>query len=144
MDAIRNFFWKVREALCVHPKWAFPILSLSIGYRTVGAFTQHARDYDSSDDRQFTVRRWGARLTVGGGDEKSLYWNAALFIRVNAPFGLWIGARLGANRLFQTGIGYKLSGYLGANFRIQTDESAAAGTTGPNSGQERGWQDGPK
>jgi hypothetical protein len=139
-----NVLDRIREALAIHPKWAFPIVSLSLGYRTVGEFTQHARDYDSSDDRQYTVRRWGARITLGSGDEKSLYWNAALYVRVNAPFGVWIGVRLSESRIFQTGIGFKLSGVLGANFRFQTDDSAAAGVTGPNYGQERGWWDGTK
>jgi hypothetical protein len=137
-----NLLDRIREKLAIHPRWAFPLVSLSLGYRTVGEFTQHARDYDSSDDRHFVVRRWGARITLGSGDEQSLYWNAALFVRVNAPFGFWLGVRLGGDKLFQCGIGYKLSGVLGANFRVQTDDSAAAGTTGPNYGQERGWWDG--
>jgi len=133
---------RIREALAIHPRWAFPILSLSLGYRTVGYFTQHAADYDSSDDRKYVVRRWGARATLGGGDERSLYWNAAFFIRINAPFGVWFGVRLGADRLFQCGVGYKLSGYVGGNFRLQTDNSSFTGVTGPNYGQERGWWDG--
>jgi len=132
---------RTREALAIHPRWAFPILSLSLGYRTVGDFTQHAADYTSTDDRQYTVRRWGARITLGSGDEKSLYWNSALFIRLNFV-GLWIGVRLGADRIFQCGLGYKLSGYVGGNFRLQTDESAERGTTGPQYGMERGWWDG--
>lgn len=139
-----NLLDRIRNATKLHPRWCFPILSLSLGYRTVGEFTQHNRDYDSTDDEHFTVRRWGARLTLGSGDEKSLYWNAALFIRVNAPLGVWLGIRVGSDRIFQTGIGYKLSGVIGANFRLQTDDSAAEGTTGPNYGQERGWWDGTK
>lgn len=137
-----EFLDRIRTALKLHPKWCFPIVSVSLGYRTSGEFTQHNADYDSSDDQHFVIRRWGARATLGSGDEKSLYWNSALFVRVNAPFGVWISVRLTKDFIFQTGIGYKLSGVLGANFRLQTDDSSAAGTTGPNYGQERGWWDG--
>lgn len=133
---------RIRHATKLDPRWCFPIVSLSLAYRTVGEFTQHNAPYDSSDDETFWVRRWGARLTLGGGDERSLYWNAALFVRINLPFGVWFGVRLGEKRLFQCGIGYKLSGVLGANFRFQTDDSSAAGVTGPNYGQARGWWDG--
>jgi len=132
----------------MNPKWCVPIVSIAVGYKCENSFTQHGREHDSTDDVQIILQRWGARITFGAGDSGSLYHNAAFFFRFNLPFGVWFGIRWkdepGKKSYFQGGIGFKLSGNLGANFRFQSDESAAEGTNGPNYGQATGWWDGPK
>lgn len=72
----------------------------------------------------------------------SLYYNGILFVRLNWPFGVWVQLKWSRNHRFQTGFGVKLNGRLGVNFRHQSTESAAAGTTGANSGQAQGWERG--
>lgn len=71
--------------------------------------------------------------------DQSLFYNAQFFLRLSLPFGLFFGMRLSQNHLFQCGIGWKGNGRLGLLFRFQTDESAAAGVTGANTGQSSGW-----
>ena len=69
----------------------------------------------------------------------SLFYNGVLFIRLCLPFGLFFHFRPVRNQLFQTGVGWALNGRLKLLFRIQSDESAAAGVTGPNYGQATGF-----
>lgn len=73
----------------------------------------------------------------------SLYYNGLVFIRVALPFWIGLHIRFG-KRYLQAGIGWKLNGRFGLIFRIQTDESAAEGTHGPNYGQAKGFECGPK
>jgi hypothetical protein len=71
---------------------------------------------------------------------QSLFYNAAFFLRVSLPFGIFFGMRLGPTYLFQCGIGWKLNGRFAILFRVQTDASAAAGVSGPNYGQSPGYE----
>lgn len=73
----------------------------------------------------------------------SLFYNGLVFIRVSMPFWIGIHIRFG-ERFLQAGLGWKLNGRFGAIFRVQTDESAAEGTHGPNYGQAKGYECGPK
>lgn len=75
-------------------------------------------------------------------DNESLFYNAVFFIRFNWPLGIFIHIRWAdkARRAFlQTGLGWKLNGRISAILRIQSDESAAAGVSGPNLGQATGF-----
>lgn len=75
---------------------------------------------------------------------QSLYYNGIVFQRLVFGerwwhFGWWLQLKWSRNTQLQLGFGYKINGRLGGNLRYQTDESAARGTTGPNSGQAAGW-----
>lgn len=86
-------------------------------------------------------------------EDIALFYNAVFFLRFNFLFGLipcglfwtirWaeIGPiLLGKTRAYwQSGFGWKLNGRLSILFRIQGDASAAAGVTGPNTGQATGF-----
>lgn len=76
--------------------------------------------------------------------EKSLFFNAVFFLRVSIPFGIFASFRWSSSTtnkaLFQTGIGWKLNGRLGLLLRIQSDETSAAGSTGPNYDQSTGFE----
>lgn len=74
---------------------------------------------------------------------QSLFYNAQFFLRLTFPFGIFFGARIGSTYLFQCGVGWKLNGRIAVLFRVQTDASAAAGTSGPNYGQATGYEYGP-
>ena len=75
---------------------------------------------------------------------QSLFYNAIFFIRFCWPLGLFLSLRWSpsetAKALFQTGLGWKLNGRFAILFRIQSDETSAAGVTGPNTGQARGFE----
>jgi hypothetical protein len=70
----------------------------------------------------------------------ALFYNAVFFVRLVFPFGAFFHMRLGSNYLFQCGLGWKLNGRAAILFRMQTDASAAAGTSGPNYGQSSGYE----
>ena len=73
-------------------------------------------------------------------EDYSLFYNGYFFIRITWPFGVWLHVKFKVDRRSQFGIGWKLNGRIGITFRPwQSDESAAAGTHGPNVGQARGW-----
>lgn len=80
--------------------------------------------------------KWKPRVC----EDKSLFYNAQFFLRLSWPLGVFFGMRLGPTYLFQCGIGWKLNGRLALLFRVQTDASAAAGTSGPNYGQSPGYE----
>ena len=63
------------------------------------------------------------RITGNG----AMYFNALFFIRLSLPFSIFMHFRLTKTRLFQIGIGWKLSGRFAIHCRLQTDESAALG-----------------
>lgn len=71
---------------------------------------------------------------------QSLFYNAAFFLRLMLPFGVFFGMRLSKKLLFQCGTGWKLNGRFAILFRVQTDDSAALGTSGPNYGQASGYE----
>lgn len=79
--------------------------------------------------------RFLPRLT----ESVSLFYNAQFFLRLAFPFGVFFGMRLSSSHLFQCGIGFKLNGRFAILFRVQSDESAARGVTGPNYGQSSAW-----
>lgn len=81
--------------------------------------------------------QWRFLPRITGND--SLFYNAVLFLRLSLPFGVFFGCRLSSNYLFQCGLGWKLNGRIALLFRVQTDESAAKGVSGPNFGQARGF-----
>lgn len=75
--------------------------------------------------------------------QQSLFFNAVCFLRLSLPFGLFFSVRWSSSSikkaLFQTGIGWKLNGRLAVLFRVQSDETSAAGVTGANYGQAQGF-----
>lgn len=96
-----------------------------------------------------TQKGWAVGwLAFGNAMSESLYYNGMLYFRVCLPFWIGLGVRwrgTGVGKEYwQGGLGWKTNGQFGANFRIQSDESAAAGTTGPNYGQAVGWNEGTK
>lgn len=138
----------LRRATTLHPRFVLPLVSVALGYRTLSGYTQHGRNQDPSDDYDCVLSGWAAKITFGRDDVNSLYQNAALFVRVVLPFGVWIRVRWRGDRpdvrsSFSCGVGYKLNGTLGATFRVQSDASSARGTHGPNYGQPGGWWRGP-
>jgi len=81
-----------------------------------------------------------------GPKDKSLFWNGIIFFRLMLPFYVGLQLRWCANcnpSFFQIGLGWDLNGNFSGVCRFQTDESAAAGVSGPNLGQATGWNDGP-
>jgi hypothetical protein len=88
------------------------------------------------------------RLSVRAGrrcQTRSLFRNGVVYWRLLWPFGYFLHVRWcgGCRRAFlQAGFGWKLNGRLALLFRVQSDASAAAGTTGQNHGQATGWLEG--
>lgn len=75
--------------------------------------------------------------------QQSLFFNSVLFLRLSLPLGIFWSVRWSANSavkaLWQAGIGFKLNGRFAILFRFQSDETSAAGVTGPNTGQATGF-----
>ena len=65
-------------------------------------------------------------------------------VRLSLPFDVRFGIRWSgsstAKAILQTGIGFKGNGRFAPTFRIQSDDSSAAGYNSPNPGQARGWE----
>ena len=84
---------------------------------------------------------WVFKPRITGKD--SLYYNAVFFVRLCFAPGMFIGVRWSNSSvkksLWQFGIGWKINGRFAMTFRIQSDESSAKGTTGPNYGQATGF-----
>jgi hypothetical protein len=142
-------FEPIQRALAINPKYVVPVFSLALGYRVDGEFTQHGKDFTQSDDIVAQRKLVGGHIAFGGSHTKSLYYNAMFFLRFNLPFGLFIGIRWAgkdpySKEFAQAGIGTKLNGDFALTLRVQSDASAAGGTTGPNVGQAIGWNQGEK
>lgn len=80
---------------------------------------------------------------------KSLYYNAMLFVRFSLPFDFrlqirWAGKDPYKREYFQCGIGWKLNGRFAITFRFPTDESSSEGAKFANVGQSWGWEYGTK
>lgn len=86
--------------------------------------------------------KWIFKPRITG--QQSLFYNAALFVRLSLPSGIFASVRWSSSTtskaLLQTGIGWKLNGRLAVLLRIQSDASSAAGVTGPNLGQAGGFE----
>lgn len=80
--------------------------------------------------------------------DTSLFYNGIFFLRLMFPFFIGIGIRWSSSTtsrsFLQTYIGWKGNGQFSVVFRIQSDQSAASGYTGPNTGQAQGWNEGTK
>lgn len=76
--------------------------------------------------------------------EKSLFYNAVFFLRLNWPLGIFASVRWSSSTteraLFQTGIGWKLNGRITVTLRVQSDATSAAGSAGQNYGQAQGFE----
>lgn len=131
-----NWFERARRRLAPYvdkrnmdPANWIPLVCVALGYKTQAG-------------------KWGGFVLFGDSDKDgSLYHNAMFFFRLAWPWiGLgirWRGTGQG-REYFQFGIGWKRNGQLGLNIRVQSDDSAAEGTTGPNFGQAFGWAEGHK
>lgn len=87
--------------------------------------------------------RWIRRERAG-----ALYANGLFFLRVNWPLGIfvlvrWSGSTSKKSQL-HLGLGYKLNGRITITCRVQSDDTAERGVNGPNWGQAKGWDPGPK
>jgi hypothetical protein len=85
---------------------------------------------------------WDWKPVITGND--SLYFNAILFVRLVFPLGVFVGIRWSGSTtkaaLWQGGMFWKLNGRFALTFRVQSDDSAAAGTNSPNYFDGRGWE----
>jgi len=129
LERLRRWLMPHVDRMNMPPEWWVPLLCVCLGYKS--------------------TRGWGGFVIVGGSDKDgSLYHNGAFFLRIGLPFWVGLGLRwrgTGQGReYFQLGIGWKRNGQAGLNIRVQSDHSAAAGTTGPNVGQAVGWAEGHK
>lgn len=94
--------------------------------------------------------KWTAWLDWFGREkEGSLFYNGIFYFRFMLPFWIGVGIRwAGGNptrrEYLQTGIGWKGNGRFAILLRIQSDRSAAEGTSGPNYGQAEGFNCGTK
>ena len=120
----------------VPEKYIFPLFTICLGHKNAEG-------------------KWDWDVSFGRDKSESLFYNGAIIIRVMFPFFVGIGIRwsekgvviFGKSRAFlQTYIGIKLNGEWAVmpRFRIQSDESAARGTSGANHGQATGWNAGTK
>lgn len=75
--------------------------------------------------------------------EQSLFFNAVFFFRLCWRPGVFFSFRWSGSStkkaLFQCGIGWKLNGRFAFILRIQSDETSAAGSSSPNTGQATGF-----
>lgn len=75
--------------------------------------------------------------------EQSLYMNGVWFIRLCAPFGIFLGVKpVVDGNTYHFGLGWKGNGRFTITARRQSFEQSAAGVLGPNSGHARGWDRG--
>lgn len=125
-----NWLHRLVSRLDIDPKRIVPLFALCLGFQRAG--------------------RWvPGCLKFGHAADQSLFFNGVLFVRMMLPCFVGIGIRWRgrdpAKREFlQSYIGWKLNGQFSIVFRVQSDVSAAAGYTSPNSGQAIGWNEGPK
>lgn len=129
LERLRRWLMPLVDRLNMPPEWWIPLVCICFGYRS--------------------ERGWGGFIILGGSDKDgSLYHNGAIFLRLGLPFWIGLGVRwrgTGQGReYFQFGLGWKRNGQFGLNIRFQSDDSAAAGTTGPNFGQAIRWAEGTK
>lgn len=80
----------------------------------------------------------------------SMFWNAKEFERhvfvdgkLAGKFHMRRWTDTGRRQYIQYGKGIKINGRWAGTFRIQSDDSSAKGTWGPNYGQAKGWDFGP-
>lgn len=108
-----------------------PIAEIEYGSNPVSA--------DRPDFKRLAVR-------VGSGCQtRSLFRNGLVYVRLLWPFGLFLHVRWcgSCRRAFlQAGVGWKLNGRFAVLMRVQSDDSAAVGVYGPNTGQAQGWREG--
>lgn len=131
LERLRRRLSPLMDRLRIPPRYVLPLVSVCLGYRC-------------ANERG----GWGGRISFGDSETTSLYYNGVLWLRLMLPFYVGLGLRwrgMGEGREFlQAGLGWKLNGDFAATFRVQSDGSAARGTTGPNFGQAVGWQEGTK
>lgn len=112
--------WKLGNALVVPREWV-----KSIGI--VWGFKENDK--------------WCFKPRITGQD--SLYFNGVIFLRFSLPFDIRLGIRWSGRTdrasLWQGGLGFKLNGRFAPTFRVQSDDSAAAGTSSPNYFDGVGW-----
>lgn len=132
LERLRRKFSTFEEKFDISPEKVKPLVSMCLGFKRDG--------------------KWKLGWVAFGEDKTySLFYNGILFIRIMFPFFIGLGIRwsgTGEGREFmQTYLpGWKLNGQVALfpRFRIQSDKSAATGTTGPNIGQASGWNEGTK
>jgi hypothetical protein len=93
--------------------------------------------------------KWKLGWVATGEDKtQSLFYNGIFYFRIMLPFFVGFGIRWSGSTdkkaFLQTYAGWKLNGQFSIVFRIQSDKSAAAGYTSPNTGQAQGWNSGTK
>lgn len=125
------------DRLSIPKEWVFPLFAIVVGYRVAAT--------DNRGGGWSLGRIWFGRAT-----DEALFYNGIMTFRFMLPFffGLsirWAGSNPAKREFLQCYLpGWKLNGKFSAVFRIQSDNSAAAGFTSPNPNQAQGWMDGPK
>jgi hypothetical protein len=76
-------------------------------------------------------------------ENASQFYNAVFFLRLSWPFGVSLSLRFSdstqAHAIIQLTLGWKLNGRIAFELRLQSDQTSAAGVSGPNTGQATGW-----
>jgi len=120
---------RITNVLDLPERRIVPLVAVCIGFKRYGRW----------------VPGW---VRFGHAADQSLFYNGVFFCRFALPFFIGFGIRWSGSttsRAFlQTYFGWKLNGQFSIVFRIQSDQSAAAGYTGPNYGQASGWNEGTK
>lgn len=134
IDKLKSIAAKIVDPLAISPAFIFPIISITLGYKT---------NYSGR------VNGWGGRISLLKSETDSLFCNGIFHCRIMLPFFIslqfrWAGSNPQKCEYLQTYIGWKLNGQFSVVLRVQSDESAANGYTSKNYGQAIGWADGAK
>lgn len=138
-----GFISPLVSKLTIPTKYIVPIIAVQLGYKV------QPDDIRTPDNGQSIYRGWGSRVSFGDSETRSLFTNSMFYVRLMLPFFIgihirWAGSDPAAKEFLQTYVGWKLNGDFSVVFRVQSDQSAARGTTSPNGGQAVGWNDGKK
>jgi len=127
--ALRAKIGKMADYLNLPEKYILPLLSLQWGCSESG----------NKPDLQNIDVGW-----LGNKHSQSLLYNGLVFFRVSLPFLICLKIRWSGSTTKKSYmdfiIGWKHNGDLAITFRIQSDQTSAAGTYGPNVNQHMGWK----
>lgn len=137
---LKAFYLRFRHVLDwfnLAPTRVVPLVMVTLGFLT------------EREVKGETFRSIGGRVDILESSTRSLYRNGIVCVRVMLPFFVGVFLRwrwddTTAKSFLTMHAGWKLSGELGFALRVQSDESSARGTTGPNAGQAWGLSDGDK
>lgn len=136
------------NATALPTEWIKPLFAINMGY--IGDLYSDEDDENQAYYQNLPIRGWcWFKLSLGREETKSLFYNSVFYVRLMLPFWVgmqirWAGKSKLAKEYLQLGIGWKLNGRFGVLCRVQSDANAAAGVSGPNHGQAKGFNYGTK